>query len=120
MNDNQAFGRWGEDVAARWYRANGYAIRDRNWRPPAGSTPTGGELDLIVERGEAIVFCEVKTRRSARYGTGAEAVTSAKQARIRRLARAWLHGTDRHYREIRFDVAAVTATGQVEVIQACF
>ena len=63
--------------------------------PPSGtstpvtpsSTPTGvpgrGELDLVLERDDEIVFCEVKSRSSNRFGTAAEAVDQRKQSRIR-------------------------------------
>ena len=63
---------------------NGYEILDRNWRRREG------EVDLIVRRGPTVVFCEVKTRSTDRFGTGAESVLPAKQRRIRRLAARWL------------------------------
>lgn len=67
-----------------------------------------------------MVFCEVKTRSSARYGTPAEAVVPAKQARIRRLAARWLAGwCGPRPGAVRFDVAAV-AGGEVTVIEGAF
>ena len=62
---------------------------DRNWRT------RNGELDLVIERQGEIVFCEVKTRTSAAFGAGVEAVTRDKQQRIRRLAAQWLADHDR-------------------------
>ena len=61
-------GRSGEDEAAAWYTARGYEVLARNWRCRAG------ELDLIVAQGRLVVFCEVKSRSSERFGTPAEAV----------------------------------------------
>ncbi len=78
---------------------------DRNWRCP------DGEIDLVASRGATLVFCEVKTRTSTRYGEPFEAVTSTKQTRIRRLAARWLRerGASMAIRPttIRFDVASV-------------
>ena len=73
----RAFGQAGEDRAAAWYRARGYAVLARNWRCREG------ELDLVVRRGRTLVFVEVKTRRTDRFGIPAEAVTPTKQRRLR-------------------------------------
>jgi putative endonuclease len=67
------------------------------------------------------VFCEVKTRSSDRFGVPAEAVTPAKQRRLRLLATRYLaSGARRPPRtDLRFDVASVTS-GRVEVLEAAF
>lgn len=110
-------GRQGEDVAAAWYEDAGYEVLDRNWRRREG------EIDLIVRRGRTVAFCEVKTRSSDRFGTGAESVLEAKQRRIRRLAFRWLSeltpAAGRTRVEVRFDVVSITA-GVVEVIEDAF
>ena len=64
------------------------------------------------------MFCEVKSRRSNRFGTAAEAVDRRKQTRIRSLAAQWLEATGRRGR-VRFDVATVTGI-EVEVIEGAF
>ncbi len=61
----------------------------------------------------------MKTRTTAAFGTPAEAVTAAKQAKLRLLARRWLSTAGFRPREIRFDVAAVLA-GELELIQDAF
>src|SRR5262245_21178441 len=66
-------GRRGEAAAERHYVARGYRVVARNWRCGIG------ELDLVVMRGATLVFCEVKTRRVARFGGGLEAVDARKQ-----------------------------------------
>ena len=107
----------GEDLAADWYGQRGYEILERNWRRREG------EIDLIARRGRTVVFCEVKARTSDRFGSGAEAVRTAKQRRIRRLAARWLSeltpASGRARVEVRFDVVSITA-GDVEVIEDAF
>jgi putative endonuclease len=88
----------------------------RNWRT------SGAEVDLIIARGRVLVFCEVKTRSGSGYGLPFEAVTPAKQARIRRAAAAWLRSAERPrsaWNELRFDVASVKG-GIVDVLEAAF
>lgn len=99
---------------AGWYAARGYEIVDRNWR--AGRI---GEIDLVAARADSIVFCEVKTRTSSRFGSPAEAVTPDKQRRIRRLAALWLAQGRGRGCAIRFDVATVIGES-IEVIENAF
>lgn len=111
----QELGAQGEELAAEWYRAAGYAVVDRNWRCPQG------EIDLVARRGSILVICEVKTRRTAAFGSPAEAVTSQKQARLRRLAGHWLRAhrsvvAGAGVRNVRFDLAAVVG-GRVSVLE---
>ena len=109
-----SLGAFGEDAAARWYERAGYDVVGRNWRCAFG------ELDLVVRRGSLVVFCEVKTRSSDRFGTPAEAVTYRKRVRLRRLAAEWLAGREGvRGRQVRFDVAEVHG-GTVEVIEDAF
>ncbi len=110
---NRARGDWGESLAAAHYERRGYTVVDRNWR-----TRTG-ELDLVVRRENLFVFCEVKARRSARYGPAAGAVGPAKQRRIRALAVEWLRAHDVRGVDLRFDVVAITGV-QVEAIESAF
>ena len=107
-----ALGRWGERRVARHYEAAGYVVLDQNWQV------RGGELDLVVMRGDEIVFCEVKTRSSDRFGSGLEAVDQRKQRFVRRAAMSWLDANDRRGR-LRFDVATVTGP-RVEVLEGAF
>jgi putative endonuclease len=100
----RALGDLGENLAASQYAADGYDILDRNWRC------ADGELDLVVARHGVVVFCEVKTRRGDTYGAPFEAVTLAKQRRLRQLALRWLADHPGRHREVRFDVASVALT----------
>ena len=112
-NGRQKLGAHGERVAARRYEAAGYEVVARNWRC------RDGELDLVVRGPDVLVFCEVKTRSSKRFGIPAEAVTPAKQRRIRRLAQRFCAETGERARELRFDVVSVLR-GEVEILEGCF
>jgi len=106
----------GEALVARWYVTHGYDLVDRNWRCREG------EIDLLVRQNGVLVFCEVKTRRSDRFGTGLEAVTTAKQKRLRMLAATWLRG---HHvagmTSVRFDVASVMGPeGEITIVENAF
>lgn len=103
----------GERRVSDWYLRRGYRVEARNWRT------RNGELDLVLVRRGELVFCEVKTRTSRRFGHPAEAVTPAKQQRIRGLALQWMADTGIRRRRIRFDVATVEGR-QVDVRQGVF
>jgi putative endonuclease len=96
-----ALGSYGERVAVRVLTEAGLQVLDRNWRC------RDGELDVVARDGDALVFCEVKTRTGVGFGHPAEAVTPAKRARLRRLARAWLAAHEHHAPDLRFDVVGV-------------
>jgi putative endonuclease len=99
-------GNHGERIAAAFLTDAGLQVLDRNWRC------RDGELDIVARDGDALVFCEVKTRRATGYGHPAEAVTPVKQRRLRTLAQRWLAAHDEHAPELRFDVVAVLVPGR--------
>ena len=107
----------GEDAALAVYVRRGYRLVARNWRCKLG------ELDLVLVRGDTLVFCEVKARRGSAFGGGYEAVTWRKQAKVRALAEAFLQERRDRPGAIRFDVASV-ALGprgpQVELFEDAF
>ncbi|SDG76034.1 YraN family protein [Klenkia brasiliensis] len=96
-----ALGAHGEQLAVDHLTAAGLTVLDRNWRCPRG------ELDVVAREGDALVFCEVKTRSGTRYGTPLEGVTPAKQARLKQLAGRWLDAHDERAGSLRFDVVGV-------------
>ena len=111
MRAHLALGRDGEDLAADWYRTQGFTIVDRNWRT------SFGEIDLVARRGTTLVVSEVKTRQRGDFGSPALAVGVAKQRRLRRLAAAWLREhPHRGFYDVRFDVVAITGIGPDAVI----
>jgi putative endonuclease len=100
---SDAVGAYGERVAARILADAGMRIIDRNWRCRTG------EIDLVALDGATVVFCEVKTRRSGRFGEPVNAVVPGKARRLRRLAAEWLGAAGVRADEVRFDVVSVLA-----------
>lgn len=116
MHDRAQLGRAGEQRVARWYERNGYRVVAQNWRGK------NGEIDLVVFDGKVLVIVEVKTRRTDRFGTGAEAVTLAKQQRLRRLAGEFAavqraSASALRWSRMRIDVAVVVGA-DVRVLQS--
>jgi putative endonuclease len=80
-------------------------------------------LDIVARDGGVLVFVEVKTRAGRRFGTAAEAVTSAKQRRIARLAHEYLVRQHVSDCPCRFDVVSVqvdAGTPAVEIVRNAF
>ncbi len=102
MGKSNALGAWGEEQAARFLTERGYRLLERNYRSRYG------EIDLILEYEGFLVFAEVKLRRSARYGTPAEAVTWTKQQRLRTTALLYLQSHETN-KQPRFDVIEIYA-----------
>lgn len=101
-NSPRQLGETGEDLAAAALKKQGYKILERNYRTPLG------EIDLIARNQGFLVFLEVKTRRSVRFGAPAEAVSPAKQARLKRLADYYLKQKRLGEVPVRFDVVGIT------------
>lgn len=103
-------GQWGEQIVAEHLRSKGWTVEAVNYRCRMG------ELDLVVRDSRYIVFVEVKLRKNGRYGAACEAVTLAKQRRLRTTAELYLlqHPTEL---QPRFDVAEVYAPQGVRTEQ---
>ena len=97
----QVLGKLGEDIAAAELTRRGYAIVARRYRTPYG------EIDIVAEHGETLVFAEVKAREDDEFGTAAEAVTPWKQRRLAHMAREYLAREKIADRACRFDVVAI-------------
>jgi putative endonuclease len=97
----RSLGAYGEQLAARYLVERGLTVVDRNWRCPHG------EIDLVARDGDCLVFCEVKTRTTERFGGPVEAVHRVKLARLRRLAAAWLQSHDVRGGRVRIDVIGI-------------
>ena len=113
-----AVGAYGERVALAHLVEQGMVVLDRNWRCRTG------EVDLILRDGTDLVFCEVKTRRTNRFGTPAEAVDETKVRRLRQLAAQWLAEAGLRPSTVRFDVVSVlpqrSGAARVEHVRGAF
>lgn len=98
---NHAVGMTGEQIAVEHLQAQGYRILERNWRCRAG------EIDIVASTHGQVVICEVKTRRSERFGAPHEAVTQQKAKRLRSLAAQWMSAHDAQATRVRIDVIGV-------------
>ncbi len=87
-NAGKDLGAWGEERAAEAYRQKGFRIFDKNFFNRTGKRL--GEIDLIAVKDVLIVFVEVKTRTSDRFGTPAESVGEHKQRRILKACKLFL------------------------------
>lgn len=118
MKSGGNVGSYGEEIAASYLKKQGYRILEQNYRKRYG------EIDIIAEDGEDIVFVEVKTRKSDLFGSPFEAVDTRKQHRMSRVALAYLHSRKMSDRSARFDVVAVMVRAgmslSVEVIRNAF
>jgi putative endonuclease len=115
--ESQKFGRLGESLAIAHLKKNGYPILDRNYRN------CFGEIDVIARQGETIVFVEVKSRSSDRFGPSKAAVDRTKQQKISRVALGYLKEKRQTGKKARFDVVCVDAGQkhcQVEIIANAF
>ena len=96
-----SIGRQGEEIAADWLASHGYTIVEKNYRQRFG------EVDIIARHGDYLVFIEVKTRSSNRYGSPLDAVTTKKQQQLSRIAKDYLARHKAMDSLCRFDVLSV-------------
>jgi putative endonuclease len=103
---SQHFGRSAEALAEQWLQKKGYRILERNLRLG------GGELDLIAQHHDTLVFIEVKGRRTTQFGGAPYAIDDRKKRQIIKLASYYLsrHGLSNQL--CRFDVILITGTDQ--------
>ena len=99
--DQNVVGRYGEDLAARYLTAEGFVILERNWRCELG------EIDIVARDGDALVICEVKTRRGLNYGSPLESITYRKLTTLPELAGRWLQTHQLRPAAIRIDIVAI-------------
>ena len=94
-------GRRAEWVTLVWLMLKGYRPRHRNWRG------AGGELDLVMQCRDTIVFVEVKARSSDLYGGAVAAVDRSKRKMLVRTSAAYLSHFGLWERPSRFDLVAI-------------
>lgn len=102
MDRRNGIGAWGENLAAKYLKRQGFRILEHNY------SCRFGEIDLIVTDWNFLVFVEVKLRKSDAFARAAEFVDYRKQNRLRTTAELWL---SQHETELpsRFDVVEIYA-----------
>jgi len=118
LDPRRLFGQEGETAAEQYLRRKGYRILARNLRSSVG------ELDLVAEDGQVLVFVEVKARRTDVFGGAIYAVHQRKQKKLIQLAAQYLSRRHIKDRLCRFDVVLLQGTDavvpQIEHIQNAF
>ncbi|MBF0283894.1 MAG: YraN family protein [Magnetococcales bacterium] len=115
---SQTFGHEMEALAARFLQSHGYRIVERGFRRRVG------ELDLIAQEGETLVFCEVKARRGGGEGSPGEAIGARKQTRMLRAVRYYLQDhPEWEDSAMRFDAVLLQKDGaywRIELVRDAF
>ncbi len=101
MYKNKSLGIYGEDTAVKYLEANGYTILTTNYRCKMG------EIDIIAADGDTIVFIEVKTRSTDKYGQPREFVNYSKQKKIIKTALHYIVNKNLTDYMSRFDIVDI-------------
>lgn len=102
MENKTRLGPWGEQLAAEFLERRGYRVTERNFRTRFG------EIDIIAENAEFLVFAEVKLRKTAYFGAAREFVDKRKQEKLRTTAAIFLEEHETALQP-RFDVIEIYA-----------
>lgn len=107
--DRSNLGQLGEEIAVNYLTQKGFKIRERNYRCLLG------EIDIIAEDQETLVFIEVRSRRGTHFGLPQETVNWAKQQRIRKIANHYLKVKGVWRMNWRFDVIGILFDEKSEI-----
>jgi len=100
----------GESLAVAHLKAREYKILAQNYRA------IRGEIDIVAQDGDCIVFVEVKTRRSLKFGVPQAAVTKQKQRQISKIALTYLQSKNLWDAPCRFDVIGIHLSSKSELL----
>lgn len=109
---SRALGAEAEARAAQFLQRKGFRVLHRNW------TCRGGELDLVCQDGDTLVFVEVRARKDERHGSPLETVHDLKRRRLVRAAQIYLTRYKQWERPCRFDVVAIVGDAVEHVADA--
>jgi len=114
--DTATRGREAENRAWEYLRSRGLRLLQRNYRSRRG------EIDLVLQDQDSLVFVEVRYRRESRFGTGAESVDRRKQSKLIACAQHYMQTNPAIARQpCRFDVVSVGGSGEaIEWIRNAF
>jgi putative endonuclease len=103
-NYRQNLGAWGERLAESFLLEHGLILLARNYRTPFG------ELDLVMSQDGQIVFIEVKTRSTNKFGPPEDAVTGKKREHLLQAAECYLNEHSEALEGWRIDVVSICGT----------
>lgn len=109
LKENYSKGKRGEELVISYLKGLNYSILEVNYRTPIG------EIDIIALDKNILVFVEVKSRKSKKYGEAAEAVNMYKQQKIINTAMLYLQSKGYTNIQSRFDVVEVYYMGNGEI-----
>ena len=98
-------GKTGEKQAARYLESNGISILTMNYYTPYG------EIDIIGKKGDLLIFCEVKTRTSQKFGFPEESITAKKKNALINSSLFYLQKHDLLDSSWRIDVISILKKG---------
>jgi putative endonuclease len=112
LDPRKGIGEFGEKLALEHLVSLDYIKLETNWRCRSG------ELDIIMQDADSLVFIEVRTRRmTGRFGSPQESVDIRKQRKVRETAQVYLQQHNKHNSKIRFDLISIELTVQGEFIR---
>jgi putative endonuclease len=109
--NRKALGELGERWAREYLEQNGYCIRETNFRCREG------EIDIVAQHGDSLVFVEVRTKTGSSFGSPEESVTTAKQEKLASVAMSYLQTHDGLPSEWRIDVVAIEVSPRGRVVR---
>ncbi|OCG14108.1 YraN family protein [Gilliamella sp. wkB292] len=112
--NNKQIGRHYENIACQYLLKQGLLLIAKNSQYPLG------EIDLIMQDKQCLVFVEVRYRKNANFGDAAMTVTLSKQTKIKQAAQLWMLSENLNIEdtEFRFDIFAITGKNQKWIINA--
>ena len=109
--NRRALGEMGERWAREYLQDQGYRIRETNFRCRKG------EVDIVAQEGDCLVFVEVRTRSGPGFGTPEESVTAAKQHRLAAVALSYIQSHRGLPPDWRIDVVAIEVDRGGQVVR---
>ena len=105
------FGDWGEDIAVRYLSDKGYVILQRNFRAARG------EIDIIARDNDCIVFVEVKTGSTHKYGPPEDRITMSKRKQLYKIANEFINQNPKLDANFRFDAVIIDGSPEKHEIR---
>lgn len=99
--DKRVLGKKGEEIASKYLIKSGYKVIEKNYRTKYG------EIDLICEKEDSIIFIEVRTKTNLDYILPEESITSKKIEHLKKSSLEYLSNSNRKYKNIKFEFIGI-------------